>query len=142
MHTEHLQNVRYWWVLTGWLVAVGATSVIVFIFEASDFVGTSATRDALASLIAVVAGFAAGGFFAGIRAMQAPILHGIGIGVMSLIVWVVVDLIGATLIEAIRWESITARLAVGLVLMQMVAAVVGALLGYNVAVRGKPGLKE
>ena len=142
MHTEHLQNVRYWWVLTGWLVAIGATSVVVFIFEASDFVGTSTTRDALASLIAVVAGFVAGGFFAGIRAMQAPILHGIGIGVMSLIAWVVINLIASTVLDAVGWQSITAALAVGLVLMMMVAAVVGALLGYNIAVRGKPGLKE
>lgn len=142
MHTEHLQNVRYWWVLTGWLVAIGATSVIVFIFEASDFVDASTARDALASLIAVVAGFAAGGFFAGIRAMQAPILHGIGIGMLSLIAWVVINLIASTLIDAVGWQSITAALAVGLVLMMMVAAVVGALLGYNVAVRGKPGLRE
>lgn len=142
MHTEHLQNVRYGWVVAGWLVAIAATSLVVFIFEASGFVGTGGTRDSIASLIAVVAGFAAGGFFAGFRARRAPVLHGIGIGLASLVAWVLVNLIAATLLDAIGWESVSAGFAVGLVLMQVVAAVVGALLGYNLATRGKPGLGE
>jgi hypothetical protein len=142
MHTEHLQNVRYGWVIAGWLIAIAVVSVVVFIFEASGLVGAGGARDALASLISVVAGFGAGGFFAGFRALEAPILHGVGIGLTSLVVWVAVNLIATTLLDAVGWQSLTPAFAVGLVLVQVVAAVVGALLGYNVAVRGKPGLSE
>lgn len=142
MHTEHLQNVRYGWVIAGWLVAIAVVSIVVFIFEASGFVEGGGPRDALASLIAVIAGFAAGGFFAGFRALEAPILHGIGIGLMSLVAWVVVNLVAATVLDLAGWQSLTPAFAVGLVLVQVVAAVVGALLGYNVATRGKPGLSE
>jgi hypothetical protein len=142
MHTEHLQNVRYGWVITGWLVAIAVTSLAVFVFEASGFVGATATRDNIASLVSVLAGFAAGGFAAGFMSRRAPVLHGIGIGLMSLVAWVVVNIIASTLLDAVGWSGLTAGLAVGLVLLQVVAAVVGALLGYNLSTEGKPGLSE
>ena len=142
MHTEHLQNVRYGWVIAGWLVAIAVVSLAVFIFEASGFVEGGGPGDAIASLLAVIAGFGAGGFFTGFRALEAPILHGIGIGLTSLIAWVVVNLVAAALLDVVGWQSVTPAFAVGLVLVQVVAAVVGALLGYNVATRGKPGLGE
>ena len=142
MHTEHLQNVRYGWVIAGWLVAIAATSLVVFIFEASGFVGETGTQDNIASLVSVLAGFIAGGFFAGFRARRAPVLHGIGIGLTSLVAWVVVNLIASTLLDAVGWSGLTAGLALGLVLLQVVAAIVGALLGYNLATEGKPGLTE
>lgn len=142
MHTEHLQNVRYGWVIAGWLVAIAVVSLVVFIFEASGFVEGGGPGDAIASLLAVIAGFGAGGFFTGFRALEAPILHGIGIGLTSLIAWVVVNLVAAALLDVVGWQSVTPAFAVGLVLVQVVAAVVGALLGYNVATRGKPGLGE
>jgi hypothetical protein len=142
MHTEHLQNVRYGWVIAGWLVAIAVTSLVVIVFEASGFVGETGARDNIASLASVIAGFIAGGFFAGFRARRAPILHGIGIGLTSLVAWVLVNLIAAALLDAVGWSSLTPGLAVGLVLTQVIAAIVGALLGYNLATEGKPGLTE
>jgi predicted acyltransferase len=142
MHTEHLQNVRYGWVIAGWLVAIAVTSLVVFMFEASGFVGETGARDNIASLVSVLAGFMAGGFFAGFRARRAPVLHGIGIGLTSLVAWVLVNLIASALLDTVGWSALTPGVAVGLVLMQVVAAIVGALLGYNLVTEGKPGLSE
>jgi hypothetical protein len=142
MHTEHLQNVRYGWVIAGWLVAIAATSLVVFVFEASGFVGETGTRDNIASLVSVLAGFVTGGFFAGFRARRAPVLHGIGIGLTSLVAWVAVNVVASALLDAVGWSGLTPGLAVGLVLLQVVAAVVGALFGYNLSTEGKPGLGE
>jgi hypothetical protein len=142
MHTEHLQNVRLSMVVAGWLVAIAVTSLVVFVFQASGFGSFgSGVADALASLIAVVVGFAAGGFFAGFRARSAPILTGAGMGITSIAAWVLVNAL-ATGLGLGEWTGLDATAALGLVLAQMAAAVIGALVGYNIALRGKPGLSE
>ena len=142
MHTEHLQNVRATRVLAGWLVAIAVTSLAGLVlvgFQLSDVtsqVGTAWT------ILAVVVGFWAGGFFAGFRALQAPVLHGVAIGLTTLVVWVLVNVIVGVAFHTAGWTGLTARLAVALILAQIAAAVVGALMGYNLALRGKPGLSE
>jgi hypothetical protein len=70
------------------------------------------------------------------------VLHGIGIGLTSLVAWVVVNVAASALLDTVGWSGLTPGVAVGLVLMQVVAAVIGALLGYNLATEGKPGLTE
>jgi hypothetical protein len=143
MHTEHLQNVRSTRVFTGWLVAIAVTSLLALAFAGTGVLGSGTTyMSTLGSLIAVVVGFWAGGFFAGFRAIEAPILHGVGIGLTSLVVWAVLNIVVAVVFDGIGWTGLTPALAVGLLLAQIAAAVVGALLGYNVALRGKPGLSE
>jgi hypothetical protein len=143
MHTEHLQNVRTTRVFTGWLVAIAVTSLLALAFAGTGVLGSGTTyMSTLGSLIAVVVGFWAGGFFAGFRAIEAPILHGVGIGLTSLVVWAVLNIVVAVAFRGIGWTGLTPALAVGLMLAQIAAAVVGALLGYNVALRGKPGLSE
>ncbi len=145
MHTEHLQNVTVGRVLGGWLVAIAVTSLIVFVFLASGLGDdTPGISTSLASLIAVVAGFWAGGFFVGFRALRAPILHAAGwVSLRSWRGW-----------RSTCWHSCSGTRPTGpgwvlpapataLVLAQMTAAIVGALvMGYNVALRGKPGLHE
>jgi hypothetical protein len=143
MHTEHLQNVRTTRVFTGWLVAIAVTSLLALAFAGTGVLGSDATSmTTVGSLIAVIVGFWAGGFFAGFRAIEAPILHGVGIGLTSLVVWAVLNIVVAVAFRGIGWTGLTPALAVGLMLAQIAAAVVGALLGYNVALRGKPGLSE
>lgn len=142
MHTEHLQNVRATRVAAGWLVAVAVTSLAALVAVGFQLVDAAAQFSTTWSLATVIVGFFAGGFFAGFRAIQAPILHGIAIGLASLVVWVVVNAIASVAFGALEWAGLTAGLAVALVLAQMVAAVIGALMGYNIALRGKPGLSE
>lgn len=125
----------------GWLVAVAVTSLIVFVFLASGFGATDGTANALATTVAVAAGFLFGGFFAGFRAMRAPILHGTGIGMTSVAVWALVNAIAAFRPELL-YRGVGPFVVAGLMFIQFATAMVGALLGYNVALRGKPGLSE
>lgn len=143
MRTEHLQNVTIPRVVTGWLVAVAVTSLVVLALVGLGPLASVATEPSTFwSVVAVVIGFWAGGFFTGFRALQAPILHGVVIGLTSLVAWFLVNLLASLVKAGTAWEGVTPPLAVGLLLAQMAAAVVGALMGYNLALRGEPGLRE
>jgi hypothetical protein len=141
VHTEHLQNVSIGTVVGGWLVAIAVSSLLVLVFVASGlFEGDGG--ETLWTSMAVVIGFWAGGFFAGMRAMQAAILHGVAIGLMSIVVWFVLNALAALFFPDVGWEALTPGLTVGLLFAQIAAAVPGALMGYNLALRGKPSLEE
>jgi hypothetical protein len=141
MHTEHLQNVSIVWVVAGWLVAAAVTSLVVFVFEASGVGVSGGAANAAATTVAVVIGFAAGGFFAAFRALHAPILHGAGIGFTSVVVWALVNAI-AVFVPGAVYRGVSPAVVAGLMLVQLAAAVLGGLVGYNMALRGKPGLSE
>lgn len=143
MHTEHLQNVSTGRVVAGWLVAAAITSLVALALLSSGIMTDEATPANTAwSVVAVVIGFFAGGFFSGFRALQAPVLHAAGIGLTSLVAWALLNALAAVFFSGWAWPSLTVELAVGLLFTQFVAAMAGALVGYNVAVRGKPGLGE
>lgn len=143
MHTEHLQNVTFGRVVGAWLVAVAVSSLVALALIGTGVLSADAdAADIWWSTAAVVIGFFAGGFFAGFRAIEAPILHAAGIGLMSLAVWFVLNAVVALFYESLGWASLTPQLAVGLLFVQLAAAIVGSLLGYNIALRGRPGLSE
>jgi hypothetical protein len=144
MHTEHLQNVGPARVVTGWLVAAAIASLVALALLAAGVLHDDATtaRATLWSMFAIAVGFFAGGFFAGFRAIQAPILHAVGMGLTSLGVWFLLNLLAAVFYRGWSWPVVTPQFAVALLFVQLAAAVVGALLGYNMALRGKPGLSE
>lgn len=136
MHTEHLQSVRPGVVGTAWLIAVGLASLIILALLALNIVDPDSTTATRASIAAIAIGFYAGGMFAGLRARAAPILHGIVIGLVSLIVWFLLNAIAAFLAPDFGWSALTPNLAVALVLMQMAAAVLGARMGYRQTTKG------
>ncbi len=142
MHTEHLQNVRMSRVLAGWLVAIAVSSLVALVFEALGVLTRGILLSTLWSLVSVLVGFWAGGFFTGFRAIEAPILHGVAIGLMTLVAWALVNALAILLFPDTEWQRLTVAAAVGVMFVQMAAAVLGALLGYNLALRGKPGLSE
>jgi hypothetical protein len=141
MHTEHLQNVTIGRVAGAWLVAIAVTSLGMLVLTAIG-AESSATDPTWWSLAAVIVGFFVGGLFSGLRALQAPVLHGIAIGLMSLVAWVIVNAVMYGFAGGTAWDGLTAQLTLALLLAQIVAAVIGALMGYNIALRGKPGLSE
>ncbi|HSJ13644.1 MAG TPA: hypothetical protein VK939_04465 [Longimicrobiales bacterium] len=141
MHTEHLQNVTFGRVVAGWLVAAAVTSFILLVLAAFDAVPL-AGDSTWWSVLAAAVGFLAGGFFTGLRALQAPVLHGIGIGLTSLVAWLVANLVVFGLAGRESWAALTPTLTIVLLVTMMAAAVIGALLGYNFAVVGKPSLAE
>lgn len=137
MHTEHLQRVRLALVATAWFVAVAVAALIFMTAVGLDLLDPDSELAARLQMAAVAVGFFAGGLFAGLRAAEAPILHGIAMGLLSLAVWFVVNLVSAALFPEFGWDALTPSLAISLVLIQMVAAIVGARTGYRIVLKGR-----
>jgi hypothetical protein len=143
MHTEHLQNVSIVQVVAGWLVAAAVASLVALALLGTGMMQEeTTTANTWWSLFAIGVGFMAGGFFAGFRALRAPILHAVAIGLTSLVAWFLLNLLATLAFRNWTWPMVTPQFAVGVLLLQLVAAAVGALMGHNVAVRGRPGLTE
>ena len=128
MHTEHLQNVHPVRVLGGWLVSVAATSVVVFGFIVLGLMRGGA-GDSVWAVVAVGIGFLVGGVFTGSRTLEAPILHGIGLGLTSLVAWAVLNLVAAAFLGVEQWSGLGTTAALAVLLTQIVAAVLGCWIG-------------
>lgn len=142
MHSEHLRNVGIVGVVVAWLVAVAVASLFLLAMLSLGALPPDSSTGGLPGVIALAVGFAAGGFVAGFRALRAPILHGIAIGLTSLVAASAFALINGLTSPGTRWTDLRAGAVVVLILLQFLFAIVGALLGYNIAIRGKPGLGE
>jgi hypothetical protein len=143
MKTEHLQNVRAAHVAGAWLFAIAITSLVAFALVSAGVMAPESTApNVIGTVISVAAGFFAGGLFVGIRAVEAPILHALAVGLTSLVVWFLVNVIAAMFVPTANWAALTPALAIGMLFTQWVACTVGALIGHNIAVRGEPGLAE
>jgi hypothetical protein len=129
MHTEHLQNIRPGWIMAGWLVAIGVTSVVIFGLVLLGVTGDAGPRDTAWALMAVAAGFMAGGWFTGYSTLEAPILHGVAIGLMSLVVWVGLNLVMIVAFRDAEWEVLGASATLAIILAQILAAVIGCRIG-------------
>jgi hypothetical protein len=137
MHSEHLQNVRPGTVATGWFVAAAVTSLAVFAMIAVGLLSRDGHGGTLWGLVATAAGFFAGGWFAARRDGAAPILHAVAIGLFSLVVWLLVNLLPGEMLDAESWD-VGAAYAAGLILLQIVAAAVGGRMGASNGVRNDP----
>lgn len=143
MHTEHLQNVSLVQVIAGWMVAAAIASLVALALLGGGVIQDDMTAaNTWWSMVAVGAGFFVGGMFTGFRALQAPLLHAFGIGLTSVVVWVVLNGLAALAFPVWNWPTVSPQFAVGVVLLQFVTAGLGSLVGYNIAVRGRPGLGE
>jgi hypothetical protein len=138
MHSEHLQNVRPGSVALGWFVAAAATSLAVFAMLAVGLLSRDGHGGTLWGLIATAAGFFAGGWFVGMRTGRAPILHAVAIGLFSLLVWLLANLLPGQMLDAESWD-VGAAYAAGLILLQIVAAAIGGRLGSQDARRASAG---
>jgi hypothetical protein len=129
MHTEHLQNVRPGRVLGGWLVSVAVTSVVVFGLVLLGVMGEPGPRDTAWAITAVAAGFLMGGWFTGYGTLEAPILHGVAVGLTSLVVWAGLNLIMVVAFRGVQWEGLAPGVTASVILTMIVAAVVGCWVG-------------
>ena len=133
MHTEHLQNVHPVRVLGGWLVAVAVTSVAVFALIVLGLMdGAGGSRDTVGAVLAVAIGFLVGGLFTGYRTVEAPILHGITLGLTSLVAWAMLNLVVVAAGGA-GWSGLDTTAALVVLLTQIVAAVAGCWVGTGQA---------
>jgi len=131
MHSEHLRNLHPGWVVGGWLVAIAVTSAVylamVGIGVLPDGPGTT-----VGVVIAMAVGFFAGGLFVGVRWSDAPILHGGAITLLSVLVWFGGSVAAPGSVQA--WSG-QARTVLGVILLQLGAAVIGGWMGRRL-VRG------
>lgn len=135
MKTEHLQNVHVGWVAAGWLVAAAVTSLV---FIALAGVGIEGTVSVGWSILAVLIGFYVGGMFTGFRSMDAPILHGVAMGIFSLVAWLLVNLLATSVFRGATWQGLSPTASAAIMLLQLAAAVGGAWTGHLIATRGGP----
>jgi len=124
MQTEHLGNVKPGRVAFGWFVSAAITSLIVIGLIAIGVLNREGTGGTGWGLLATFAGFFAGGWYIGMRRGQAPILYAVAIGLFSLIVWLLVNLIPGELLGADSW-NVGGAYGAGLILLQIVAAAIG-----------------
>ena len=130
MHTEHLQNVHPVRILAGWLVSVAVTSAAVFVLIVLGLMdGAGGSADTLGAVLAVGGGFLVGGLFTGYRTVEAPILHGISLGLTSLVAWAVLNLVVTVGFDAGDWSGLNTTAALAVLLTQIVAAVLGCWVG-------------
>lgn len=142
IHSEHLENVRPGWVASGWLVSVAITSLIVIVLASLGLVTAGDEADGgLWGVVSIALGFWTGGVFTGYRALRAPILHGIGIGLTSLIAWALLNVLIAPT-RLLGWQALTPALTSALMLVQMAAAVAGTWVGHRIALRGGLEVQE
>ena len=127
MHTEHLQNVRPSWVLFGWFVSVAVVSLFGLVLAAAGLVDRYASQTGgLWGVIAIGLGFFLGGLVTGARVGAAPILHGVGMGIVSLLVWFVANLVVGEALDAEAWGGDSPAFYAGALILQIVAAALGA----------------
>lgn len=126
MHTEHLQNVHPVRILAGWLVSIAVTSAAVFALIVLGLMGQEAAAlDPVWSVLAVGIGFLVGGWFTGMRTLEAPILHGVALGLTSLVAWAFLNLVVLIGFGAGEWTGLGTTAALVVLLTQVVAAVAG-----------------
>ena len=135
MPTEHLSNVSFASILIGWVIAVAVTSLLIFLLTAVGWMPQDAPS--LWAIVAVANGFFVGGYLTGTRDIEAPILHGIGIGLMTLVAWFVVNALATFFVDSDSYSGLSATAAAGLLLLQMIAAVAGAQIADRRALRGE-----
>jgi hypothetical protein len=130
MHTEHLENVRPAGVLFGWFVSAGVVSLIALMLAALGLVDPEATASGgWWGVLAIAVGFGIGGWLVGQRLGVAPILHGIAMGLVSILVWFVANLLAGETVADSAWVTGSEAYYAGLLLLQMAAAALGARIG-------------
>lgn len=125
--------VRPSWIAFGWFIAAAVTALVLLALYALGLAGddeTTAAGDVWAAL-AMVIGFFTGGFFAGARVGTAPALHGVGIGIFSLVVWLFANLLFGEAATLSPWAALPLTTAAMLLMLQTVAAIVGARAGIR-----------
>src|SRR5690606_14699336 len=80
---ESVRSLRPGWIGFGWFVAVALTSVLLFVLTVLNFIEPEAPTEGMGGALSLLVGFFVAGFFVGTRVNEAPVLHGLGMGLSS-----------------------------------------------------------
>lgn len=128
MHSEHLQNVRPTWVAFGWFAAAAVTGLALVILISLGLLPHATFGGEGWVVLAFAVGFFSGGWLVGWRTAEAPILHGVGIGLFSLVAWLLINLV-ADAAGLAGWTALSPSATAAALLLQVAAAVAGAWYG-------------
>ncbi|HSG08733.1 MAG TPA: hypothetical protein VLA36_10275 [Longimicrobiales bacterium] len=132
MHTEQIGNLHPGWVVGGWLIAVAVTSAVYLALVGAGLFPQGGAA-VLGVAVAMAVGFFVGGLFVGLRWVDAPVLHGAAITLVSVLVWFLGSL--ALPANARGWSNSTSA-ALGLILLQLVASAAGGWTGRRMSLGG------
>jgi hypothetical protein len=139
MHTEHLQNLKPSWVLFGWFVSVAVVSLIALVLAAAGLADPDGSAMGLWGVVVIGVGFFLGGLVTGARVGAAPILHGVSMGIVSLLVWFFANLAFGETLDAETWGEDSEAFYAGVLILQMAAATLGARYGSRQQRRATAG---
>jgi hypothetical protein len=134
MRSEHLSNVHPGWAVVGWVIAVAVTAIVHLVLVGTGFLPAGGA-ETFAGGVAVTLGFFAGGLFVGLRWSEAPVLNGAAIAVLSILLWFVSTLVPSPIVGHLQLGD--SALTLGSVLLQLSAAIAGALTGRAAVRRGR-----
>lgn len=126
-----IDGIRPSWIAFGWFLAAALTALALLALVALDVISADPSEDAAWTAAAFVAGFGVAGFLVGVRVGAAPVVHGLGIGAFSVLVWFGANLLLGEPTEQTAWSGLGAGSVAALLLLQTVAAVVGARIGVR-----------
>lgn len=132
---ESVRSVRLGWIAFGWFIAAALTSLILFILTVTGMIRPEAPTEGIGVAVSLLSGFFLAGFFVGTRVNAAPVLHGLGIGLCSVVVWFALNLFVGEGFGGGGWNSIEGEVAGALLGLQTAAAMVGARSGVRFARR-------
>ncbi len=129
--TDLLRNVRPTWIAFGWFIAAAVTSLVLLALIAFEFVPEQDAGEDIWTAFAFLVGFFTGGFLVGARVGTAPVLHGVAIGLFSLLVWFAVNLFLGEPTGQTAWRSLPLSTTTMLIVLQTASAAIGARTGVR-----------
>ena len=128
---ESIRSVRFSWIGLGWLLAFSVTSFLVIVLELLGVGGEGSPAESIWVAGVILISFSVGGFLVGLRVREAPVLHGIGIGLFTIVAWVLINIFLGEPTGTSTWRSLEPNVLGGLLVLQAVAAIVGARTGVR-----------
>lgn len=129
--TDLFRDIRPTWIAFGWFIAAAITSLILLAFISLEIIPEQIAGEDVWSAFAFLVGFFAGGFIVGARVGAAPVIHGIAIGLFSLVVWFAVNLFLGEPTGQAAWRALPLSTTTVLIVLQTVAAAIGARTGVR-----------
>jgi hypothetical protein len=114
------------WIAFGWFISVAALSLVVLALVVIGFIVPESSTEMMWTGLAMIAGFAVGGFIAGGRSGLGPLWFGVAMAAMSLVAWAAVNLLAGEPTGVTTWRSLPPLSLVALLVVQLVAAMFGA----------------
>jgi putative membrane protein (TIGR04086 family) len=132
MQKNSFAALRPSWIAFGWFIGAAVSALILLALVAVGLMSPDTTRDENVWIaLALLIGFGVGGLFVGLRTRAAPVLHGIAIGLFSLVVWLLANLLMGEPTGWTAWRALPTVQALALIGLQTASAVVGARIGVR-----------